>query len=90
MAKGKITVDEWQAELERLGEVGDGDPGETTRELADRFGISMRRMSGIVRNGLLAGRYVKGRGIRQDASGAMRKAHVYRINPETREIRGEI
>ncbi len=43
MAGPRITVDEWQAELERVMGRSD-DKGLTMRELAEKFGVSTRSM----------------------------------------------
>ena len=78
----KITVDEWQAELQRIGEIGQGDEGQTTVELADQFGISPRRMANILRKGVAEGRYIKGVSMREDVTGRQQKAPVYRIKKD--------
>lgn len=73
-----ITVDEWRAELERIGELG-GDKGNTSAELAERLGVSLRRMRQILANGVAEGRYIRGRGIRTSIDGCQKKVAVYQI-----------
>ncbi len=70
----------WQAEIERLKEAPrEGDKGLTSPELARKLGKSESTMTRILRDGIMAGRYVKGRAYRQNSDGVWYLAPVYRI-----------
>jgi len=79
MAKGKIITDEWRAELQRLGAIGEGDPGQTAQEIAAECGLSLRRMQRIIREGLTSDRYIQGYSYREDACGRRQRVPVYRL-----------
>ena len=79
-----ITMDEWRAELEAAGIIGDGDAGQTARELSKAMGVDLRRMRTILADGVAAGRYVRGRSYRVNKSGTRRPVPVYRIASKTK------
>ncbi len=79
MARGKITTDEWRAELQRLGAIGDGDKGKTTTELSVTYGVSLRVMQRLIREGVAQGRYIKGWASREDELGRRQRVPVYRL-----------
>ena len=73
----EITMDEWRAELERLGKLGDD--GNTIAELAAGLGVGTTKMKKIVRAGVQEGRYIQGFAGRMDTIGRRQRVPVYRL-----------
>ena len=73
-----IREDEWEAELQRVGLIGQDDPGESISELATRFGLARGTIHGQVAKGLAEGRYVMGWARRIDNNGRRIRVRVYR------------
>jgi len=77
----EITVDEWEAEIERLtaAELKEEDGWITAVALAKRLGRSRSTAARILRQGVDDGRYEMQRGPRTDSSGRMQMMSCYRV-----------
>jgi len=74
-----ITMEEWQAELDRLEQTAresDGD-GLTSREIRELRGWSEDKTMQMVRAGVKSGRLIVGRAQRQNVVGVWRPEPVY-------------
>ena len=72
----QITMDEWQAELEKWsGE----DEGLTVGEIAEMSGRSRSWANRMIHKGIAAGRYIKGHAIRIDTRDHKNRVPVYRV-----------
>ena len=79
MAAQKITVDEWEAELQRVM-VGRDDDGMSSRELADAWQVSLRTAGERIRCLAEHGRIVVGfRSLPSIVPGRNKTVPVYRI-----------
>lgn len=79
MGELDTAVGEWRAELERLGELGIGDPGFTATELIESMGVTKTRIHGILKRLVDEGRCKMGKGVRTDVTGRRRKYSVYQL-----------
>ena len=68
---------DWEASFKSDGFSDDG--GFTSKELSAHFGINQRTVRKRLRNGVLAGKYIRGVGYRTNASGAMARVPVYKL-----------
>lgn len=73
------TVDEWQAEMDKLDK---GDDGKTITELTEELGVHKTTMRDLILKLLLAGKCKQGKGIRLDSMGRRQHMAVYQLKKE--------
>ncbi|GAG00271.1 unnamed protein product [marine sediment metagenome] len=84
-----ITMDEWLAEFEKVSEF-QGDEGATVRELSEQMGHESKWVRDHLREAIDKGRVAVGRRKYLRIDGTLTMVPVYRINPETSQIKAEI
>lgn len=85
----EITMDEWFAELERLG-VDTDNEGMTTRDLMSATGHGEHWVLRRLRQAMNMGCLVSGRATRQGIHGSMVRVPVYRfVRPNTDETKAD-
>lgn len=76
------TIDEWRAVMGKLNSYGD-DPGETTKELAKEFNVSVRTMQRRIAILIESGKCTQGRALR-NWRGFPRYTFVYQLTGESK------
>jgi len=74
------TIDEWRAEMNSFGD----DPGKTTKELAEKFNVSVRTMQRRIAALIDSGKCKEGRAVK-NYRGIPKYTPVYQLTPKKKE-----